>query len=356
MTTVQTLNLSPVDGPSVWNPADFISDTSWCYVLNEEQRNVLISTSKKWDGLDFRSLKIDDVKELLSPLQPIVSAITSDLGHRGFALLRGVPVEHMSDATIASVYWAIGMLFGNGLSQNAKADFICPVTDMGVDFGYTGAVSQRNVRGYQSRADLNYHCDPTDVVALLCLRQARSGGASSIVSTPAIFNYMLEHHPEHLETLMEGFAYDRKGEEWPGEEAVTPRIPVFVHHGDRISCRYGRSYIIGGGQKQGVDLSPGNHAALDCFDAIARREDFALKMMFQPGDIQFLNNFTVIHGRTAYEDDPDPAKRRFLYRLWLHMGQQMPWAAECEVMRWAHSRWGNLGRSLTEWEEIQKNG
>jgi hypothetical protein len=39
-------------------------------------------------------------------------------------------------------------------------------------------------------------------------------------------------------------------------------------------------------------------------------------MALEPGDIQLLNNFLVVHARTEFTDDPDPAKRRHLLRLW----------------------------------------
>lgn len=340
--------LAPVTGPSAWKPADFAQDGTWCYVLSQPQVDAILDGARHWAARDIASLTTQEARERLAALLPTTQAITDRLARNGFALIRGVPVEHLARQDIELVYWAIGMLFGTGLSQNAKADFLCPVTDMGVDFGYSGSAAQRNVRGYQSRADLNYHCDPTDVVGLLCVRQARSGGASTIVSTPAIFNEILAHHPEHLPVLLRGFAYDRKGEEQPGESSVTARIPVFVPHGDRVSCRYARSYILGGAQKLGIALSAAEVAALDCFDAIAKRDDMALHMSFQPGDIQLLNNFTVVHGRTAYEDDADPEQRRFLYRLWLDLGAQAPWNEESDTMRWAFARFGKLGRTMAE--------
>ena len=344
---------SPASGPSVWKPVDFQKDNSWCYQLSSSQVDALLQAARAWAGRDFSTLTQAEVNSKLALLQPSALAIIDDLATRGFALIRGVPVESLPREDVGRVYWAIGMLMGTGLSQNAKADFLCPVTDMGVDFGYTGSASQINVRGYQSRADLNYHVDPTDVVGLLCLRQARSGGASSIVSTPAIYNEMLAHYPEHLHILMRGFHYDRKAEEWPEEATVTPRIPVFVRHGERVSCRYGRSYIMGGAQKLGVELTAEEQDAMACFDVLARRKDMALQMSFLPGDIQLLNNFTVVHGREAYEDHSEPDRRRFLYRLWLQMGDRAPWNAENEVMRWAHARFGNLGRTVAEWKAIQ---
>lgn len=338
-------------GPSVWKGADFARDRSWLRELSGAQAGALVDAARSWQGRDFRSLTAAEVRAGLGGLAPLAQATRTDLSDRGFVLLRGVPVGDMTPEQVQLAYWAIGLLLGRGLTQNASADFLCPVTDKGVDFGYSGSASQQNVRGYQSRADLNYHCDPTDVVALLCVRKAMAGGHSTIVSTPAIYNEILRSHPERLPVLQRGFVYDRKAEQWPGEAPVTERIPVFVRRDARVSCRYARSYILGGAQKT-QPLTEAEKAALDCFDAIARREDMPLQMAFEPGDVQLLNNYTVVHGRTAYEDDADPARRRFLWRLWLNLGDEAPWGHEDESMRWAFARFGNLGRSIEEWARI----
>ena len=51
-------------------------------------------------------------------------------------------------------------------------------------------------------------------------------------------------------------------------------------------------------------------------DSICKREEFQLTMMFEPGDIQFLNNFVTLHTRTEFEDYADPMMKRHLLRLW----------------------------------------
>jgi hypothetical protein len=351
MTHSSTAALAPVCDPSVWTGQSFDQDTSWIKTLTDEQANALSSAAAQWEGRDYRSLSTPEAQQRLAALAPLVHEARSDLASRGFALLRGVPVEKMSPEQIKLAYWGIGLLFGQGLTQNAKADFLCPVTDMGVDFGYTGSASQKNVRGYQSKADLNYHCDPTDVVALLCVRKAMTGGQSSIVSTSAIFNEIVRHHPKHLPVLLRGYIYDRKEEQWAHEESTSGRIPVFVPRGDQVSCRFARSYILDAAMK-GVPLTTEEKAALDCFDSIARRDDMPLRMAFEPGDIQLVNNYKVVHGRTAYEDHAAPERRRFLWRLWLNLGDAAPWNQEDEVMRWSFARFGNLGRSTDEWERI----
>jgi hypothetical protein len=352
-TTIQNTATGPVTGPAAWKPRDFGEDNSWLHVFTESQVSELRRAVQQWRATNMHFLDIKDPHALLPSFLPLAEQIKAELAGRGFVLLRGLRVWEMSDAEAACAYWAIGKLLGEGTTQNAAGDFVCPVTNAGVDFGYSGAASQRNVRGYMSNADLNYHCDPTDVVALLCLRKAKAGGESTIVSTTSIYNRILEQHPEHLPILLRGFPYDRKGEEFPHEEPVTPRIPVFVRHEDRVSCRYARSYILGGADKLGTPLSDAERAALDCFDSVARSEDLAMKMSFEPGDIQLLNNFTTVHGRTAYEDYPEPARRRYLYRLWLHLGETEPWSRENEVMQYAFARFGRLGWSQEELRRLE---
>ena len=54
------------------------------------------------------------------------------------------------------------------------------------------------------------------------------------------------------------------------------------------------------------------------------------------GDIQFVNNHTVVHAREAFEDYQEWDKRRHLLRLWLSspLGRALP-----EFMS---ERWGNI--------------
>jgi hypothetical protein len=62
-------------------------------------------------------------------------------------------------------------------------------------------------------------------------------------------------------------------------------------------------------------------AACDVFDSILADPDLRLDMLLEPGDIQFANNYAVLHSRTGFEDHEDPAQRRKLLRLWLKMAE-----------------------------------
>jgi len=66
-------------------------------------------------------------------------------------------------------------------------------------------------------------------------------------------------------------------------------------------------------------LTPAQRELLDLYEEIAASPGFALDMQFEPGDVQLVSNHVVLHARTAYEDHPEPDRRRHLLRLWLSL-------------------------------------
>lgn len=339
----------PVDGAQAWTAQALASRPDWRFTIEPAMavdlvRRARVAFSAAGDPTIERSLDPwDPPAWLIEFLGPVRAALAS----MGVALIRGFPVEALGAVRAARLYRAIGELLGRPLTQNSRCEFLSPVFNEGVRFGYGDAPSSQG-RGYRSQAQLNHHSDPTDVVGLLCVRKAPAGGLSSIVSAATIWNVMLAECPHHLEVLEAGFAYDRKGEEGEGEAPVTEPIPVFAQRADRLDCRYARSYVIGAAGRLNRPLSVAQLAALDAFDAIATRPGIAAQMAFEPGDIQWLDNLAVLHGRTAFEDHPDPAQGRLLYRLWLQMEGQSPWAGVIESMRWHYARFGRLGRTAAE--------
>jgi alpha-ketoglutarate-dependent taurine dioxygenase len=66
-----------------------------------------------------------------------------------------------------------------------------------------------------------------------------------------------------------------------------------------------------------VSLTPLEQEALNVLDQTAARDDLCLAMDMEPGDIQFLNNRLIMHGRADYEDFAETEQRRLMLRLWL---------------------------------------
>jgi hypothetical protein len=230
---------------------------------------------------------------------------------RGFAVLRGMPVEEHTLEENAWAYWLVGLHLGDAVPQNGKNHMLGHVTDLGLDY------SKPDVRGYQTSERLPYHTDYSDIVGLLCIRAAKSGGLSSIASSVAIYNALVRKHPDLALALTRPIPRTRWGEV-PAGQKPWAMIPIFMPSENGVVTTYVRSAIRKGQALDGVPaLTAEQEAAFDAIDAMAADPAFHLDMDFAPGDMQFLNNHVVLHSRTNYQDHADPEKRRHLLRLWL---------------------------------------
>ena len=43
-----------------------------------------------------------------------------------------------------------------------------------------------------------------------------------------------------------------------------------------------------------------------------------IEFSLEPGQMLFVNNHWILHNRTAFEDHPEPERRRHYLRLWLN--------------------------------------
>lgn len=239
-------------------------------------------------------------------------ALAELLEGRGFVLLRGLPVERMSREDQATAYLGIGSWLGPFRSQNAKGHLLGHVKDLGLD------IRDPRVRYYQTNRRLEYHTDSVDIVGLLCLKTARSGGESYLASSMTVFNEVLARRPDLVPALFEPYPTDRRGEV---PEGMRPwfDIPIYHWHAGRLSCIYVRQYIESA-QKlfpEAPRLSAAQREAMDLIDALCNDPQIHLAMDFRPGDIQLLHNHQILHSRGDFENWPEPERHRHLLRLWL---------------------------------------
>ncbi len=305
----------PVRDRSAWRGADFAADDSWIYRLSQSEV----------DDLDAALARV--IEAGLPPLEftrdafplPVFGAglagILEELENgRGFALLRGIPVERYDEPSLYRLYWGIAVHLGDMISQNAKGDLIGRVEDQGVD------ISSVNARGYTTNAELHPHNDSSDIVGLLCVRTAKEGGESMIASAMAIYNEILASHPEYLDALYTGFHYDVRGEGVTGQsnEVTRNRVPVFSYFDGRLSCRFNKRAIETAATKMGQPLTALEQAAIDTVARLTLDPAMRLGIWFQPGDMQLLNNHMVLHARSGFIDWPERDRRRLLLRLWVN--------------------------------------
>ena len=296
-----------ITGPAAWVAKDFDNDTSWICELTPENIADIDNAVSAADtnGLTFPKLSKTDFP--LPSLTNRFAEFTEELENgRGFLLLRGLPVERYSESQINLIYYAIGLHLGEPVGQNPKGDLLGTVMNV-------ADPNDKNSRVYQTNLYLPYHTDPSDVVGLLCLRKAKTGGLSSLVSVASIYNEILEKHPEYLGIFFKQFFYAHLGANKPGMSSL------FNYHNGKLSCRYLRQYIELGHEVMEHPLSAVEREALDLFDEIMHREELRIDMMLEPGDLQFANNYAVLHSRTDFEDHSEEGKQRKMLRLWLKM-------------------------------------
>ena len=303
-------------GPAAWRGPDFEHDHSWIHRLSPETIAVLDAGLAHLASLGkrFPDFSKDDFP---------IHALSADLARcadelengRGFLLLRGLPVERYTEDELNAVYYGLGLHMGTPVRQNPRGELLGTVMNV-------GDVTKKTTRVYETNLYLPYHSDPSDVVGLLCVRKAMQGGLSSLVSVAAIHNEILARRPEFLGLFYRPMYFEHLCEPRPSLS------PIFSHHKGKLSCRYLRQYLELGHEIMEQPLSRVEIAALDLFDEVMHDPSMRLDMMLEPGDIQFANNYAVLHSRTSFEDDPDFGQRRKMIRLWLKMANARELAPE----------------------------
>jgi len=237
---------------------------------------------------------------------------------RGFVLLKGVPVAKYSENEAGTMFFGVGLWLGYPRSQNAQGHILGHVRNMGL------SSTNPNARIYQTNERQTFHTDSSDVVGLLCLRQAKVGGDSLLVSASTIFNEMRRKRPDLLQLLLQPIATDRRGEV-PKGMLPYMLIPVLSWHQGFLTPFYQRQYIDSAQRFADAPRLTDTHVeALNLFDQLANDPQLNLTMRLEPGDMQFVYNHALLHDRTAFEDVENPQERRHLLRLWLSIPGDRP--------------------------------
>jgi len=258
----------------------------------------------------------------------------------GLEVLRGLPVEKYSRAFAATIFCGIGAHIGSARSQNAEGHILGHVRDVGAD------ASDPNSRIYQTCERQTFHTDSADVVGLLCIREAKEGGKSLLVSAVSIYNRMKRDRPDLLAKLFDPIATDRRGEIPEGAKPYM-EIPVLSWHEGYLTVFYQRQYIDSAQRFEGaMRLTPAHIEALDMFDALANDPELCFGMQLKRGDMQFVYNHSQLHDRTGFLDWPDPKQRRHLMRLWLSIEGDRP-LPDCFKERYGSIEIGNRGGIVT---------
>lgn len=311
--------LERIEGSAAWYGPEMSARREWLEMLSPAEIAEIDTATRQ---LAARDIDLGAISPRDFPLPLFGGHLARIVGDvidgRGFALLRGLPIASYDVRTAAIAFLGIGSHIGSVRSQNGKGHILGHVQDLGL------TSADPNVRIYQTHERQTYHTDSCDIVTLLCLKTAKSGGLSSLVSSVTIYNEMRGRRPDLARLLFEPIETDRRGEVALGEKPYF-RIPVFSWYQGRLSAIYQRQYIDSARRFSDVGpLSPAQREALDLFDSLANDPTLNMHMAFQPGDVQLVHNHSLLHDRTAFEDWPEPERKRHLLRLWLAPARGRP--------------------------------
>lgn len=303
----------PLETHANWTAADIADASQWTYRLSgaeiaELEEALAVARAHTDEVLDVRKEHFP-----LPTLSPVLAGIADELiNGRGFQRISALPVERVGFEDASWMYWGIGLHLGVPWPQNVKGHLLGDVKDQGKR--PDDPTARGNELGGVAQA---FHSDGSDLVGLMCLDPGVSGGESLVANAVGAYNRLVESEPELAAELYAGLPYDFRGEQADGQ---TPfyHVPVFSEHGDRLFVRYIRPYIEASQRHDDAPrLSERQWAAMDAYDAFIYDADNRVEMTFEPGDIQFVNNYHVLHGRKAYVDDAEAGRVRWLKRLWL---------------------------------------
>jgi len=328
-------SITAVTHPSAWRGPGIDYRQAGLRLLADDEVTEIdaaLAHLKRQGEVDFPAITAENF-----PL-PRFGEYMRGLGHslrtgHGFLLLRGLPRERYSVDDMARIFFGLGAHIGRTQPQSWRGELLGHVLDI--------SDLESNVRGYNKGGGQRFHTDSCDVIGLMCAREAISGGASRIASATAIHNHMLETVPDQLQALYDGVTFRRMEQDAAhGTGIVTKRISVYAREGEEVSVSLSAQYA-----KRAVDAGdapadPLPLRALETLETTAASPDFYLDMNIREGDIQFLNNRLMVHGRTHYEDRADVRDRRHMMRLWLRVNGWPPLPArQCNHTEADYAGW-----------------
>jgi hypothetical protein len=311
MGAMHTMLQSLVTTPTEWR-GDALKDRpdTWLIELSPAQVGEVRAAAQAFlgQGQEISNASVGD-----APLRPLMAEVRERLQHGvGVVLLRGLPVRDMSKAEASAAYRLLGLHLGDAVSQNTAGETLVDIRDTGANAG------DHNTRLYKTRAELTFHTDGADIIGLMCLRGAKSGGVSRICSSVYVHNEVLRRRPDLAPLMAQPYHHHAHGQ-FGADGPRTFQYPIVSRDSGSFRMFLLLWYI----RNAAADfpdiakLSPDHHALLDLLEAIPMEPGVALDMQFQEGDIQFLKNSVILHARTVYEDHTAEEEKRHLLRLWL---------------------------------------
>ncbi len=349
---------TPLTGPCVWQGKDIKDSKRWVRQLAAAHVADLEAALAAVKDKPWQEIRREDFP--LATLDDLLADIRDELENGcGIMKLKGFPTDHSED-DLRRMYWGLGTHLGRPVFQNRSGELMRAIRDEGAHVGRTYGQTQDAKGGTflssyartLTNGGLRFHTDRTDVVGLLCVRQAMNGGVSTLASTPAIHNAILAKRPDLLDALFTDYWRSRFGEEGTSKDgssttrATAYPLPIFGVRDGKFTSHYSLTFIEAAQLADDIPkLTPAQKEAIDVLMATA--QELCFEMTLEPGDLQLINSHVTYHGRTPFEDEATSGHDRLLLRLWLSMPNNRPLPVGHEVL-WRNIEAGQVRGGIAQ--------
>lgn len=340
-------HITPITGPAVWTGADLLTNTDWIFEFTPAHLREIDSAIIATRHMTPQSITKNDFD--IPATAELLAAVGDELENgRGIARLRRLPIDRYDEKDIERMYWGISLHLGTPVYQNQRGERLNIIRDetRTANNRYKTETGLKSAGAKAFSTDgLNFHTDTTDVIGLLCIRNAASGGLSKIASTAKAHNEVLARRPDLLEVLYADWWHLRP-------EIMVGRtipLPLFGMKDGKLTSSFSPANLRKAHEHPNTpELTPRQIEALDFLLKV--KEENCLQIGFEPGDAQYLNNHIVSHGRTAFTEGGDPAQSRFMMRVWLATPDSRPLPEGFDAL------WGDIAPGAIRGGAPQGNG
>lgn len=305
-----------LSGPLAWQASE-LREQEWLHSLDADCQSEIAAVIEHIRRHPVMTVLLDADDFDMPKCRALMQSVRQRLNHGcGFALVDRLPMESISKQEATAIYWLLSSMVSRPVAQKLDGTMIYDVHDTGAK-----AVAGSGIRPDKTNIDLTFHNDNSynnplpDFVGLLCLKPAKKGGVSRVMSFETAHNALLARYRDVLERLYAPFIFDRQREFFP-DDPPTISAPIFENNGG-LSARLGIHQVRNGYEMTGTEMDDETSRAISALEAVFSDSELQFNFTMESGQFQYVNNKVIGHSRTEFEDFESLEDRRHLVRLWL---------------------------------------
>jgi hypothetical protein len=209
----------------------------------DDALNTVVSRQIAWSSLTKTQFPLPVLSQKLE-------AISTELeGGCGMVSLRGISPGRYTADELRTLWFGLSLHLGIPVYQNPQGQLLRDICNEGEGVGKRyGQMTSGDGVFLSSRArtaspaELRFHTDRADIVGLMCVGRAKSGGETRVASSVTVHNEMIRRQPALAAVLYAPIYRSRLGEETGGDQKFYP-LPVFGCRAGKFTSHYSRTYV-----------------------------------------------------------------------------------------------------------------